>query len=307
MESLLQELKATRQEITVIPNDFNGRYDEAAETAFRGLLKKCDALLARIEPVVSQFLYLHKEACRVLEEARLASSKLMTEADDYTLAVEARLRKQEERLTDRELAVTYRLAEAESREAAAVEELNRVSARAISLGGDYKKRVDEFEVDYKNRCETVSNLLSNELKRLSAKERGLEAQYLSQTKAELANLRAEYDEMFASVERVVVAKLSGREELISKRETEQKEFAKHLSAERQRIHEQYQLRANELVNQFSKHRKREEGESRLIKEAYDRKFSEIDNERQRLARVARDFEVEYSGRFTRLSQLEAKK
>src|SRR3972149_11848186 len=81
VQLLLNELKVVRQEITVIPSDFNGRYDEAAEPAFRGLRKKCDALLARLEPIVDNSLEIHKQACRELEEAHREAAKLKEDLD----------------------------------------------------------------------------------------------------------------------------------------------------------------------------------------------------------------------------------
>src|SRR3990167_10539655 len=85
VQLLLNELKVVRQEITVIPSDFNGRYDEAAETAFRGLLKKCDALLARVEPIVDNSLEIHKRACRELEDRK--STRLNSSHSQISYAV----------------------------------------------------------------------------------------------------------------------------------------------------------------------------------------------------------------------------
>ena len=302
MQSLLNELKVVRQEITVIPNDFNGRYDETAETAFRGLLKKCDALLARVEPIVDNSLGIHKQACRELEEAHREVAKLKEDLDIKVGERERELAGREERLLDRERLASYRLASAEAKELATVEELNRVSSRAIALGGDYKKRVDEFEADYKNRCETVSNLLTNELKRLSAKERGLEAQYLSQTKAALANLRSEYDTLFANLEGAVLAKYAGREASLSRKEKTTAELQKELLSCKARVNSQYQERADQLAREFSRKRKLEERELESLQSKYNNKFGEVDAERKRLARVAHDLEVEYSDKFTRLQQ-----
>ena len=307
VQSLLNELKVVRQEITVIPNDFNGRYDETAETAFRGLLKKCDALLARLEPIVDNSLEIHKQACRELEETHREVARLKEDLDIKVGEKEHELAKREERLLDRERSASYRLAEAESRELATAEELNRVSARAISLGGDYKKRVDEFEVDYKNRCETVSNLLSSELKRLSAKERGLEAQYLSQTKAALANLRSEYDTLFANLEGAVLAKYAGREVALSRKEKTAADLQKELLSYREKVNAQYQERADQLAREFSRKRKQEEHELLSLQDKYNNQFAEIDKERSRLGRVAHDLEVTYSDKFTQLQQLAAKK
>lgn len=302
MESLLRELKVIRQEITVIPSDFNGRYNEEAETAFRWLFKKADVLLARLEPIVSGSLDIHKRACQELEDAHKEISLLKEKLDVRTLEQERAFSKRENELVDKEMAVSYRLASAEAREAAAVQRINETSATAISLGSDYKKRVDEFEADYKQRCETVNGFLNSELKRLSAKERGLEAQYLAQTKAALSNLRSEYDTLFANLEQAVVAKLNSREQSVARREQEAAELKEELVGYRDRIHKQYQERTDQLAREFSRKRKVEEHELEQLQAKYNTKFTEIDAERKRLAKVAHDLEVEYSDKFTRLQQ-----
>src|SRR3972149_5448733 len=114
MQHLLEELKIVKQEITVIPADYKGKYDsEAAELVFRGLLDKSAALLTRIQPVLEQLIRFHQDACDTVEKANRELAVAREKSDDYVRVNENRLRKRQEKIIDRELAASYRLAGAE--------------------------------------------------------------------------------------------------------------------------------------------------------------------------------------------------
>ena len=134
----------------------------------------------------------------------------------------------------------------------------------------------------------------------------MEGQYLSQTKTALANLRCEYDSLFANLEKAVLAKYTSREDSLSRKEKATAELQTELLTIRERVNAQYQERADQLAKEFSRRRKAEEYELSSLQEKYNKQFAEIDSERNRLSKVATGLEVEYSRRLTNLQMKEAK-